>query len=111
MTEQEAITVFEEILAIDYRDTIPKYYEAMELAVKDMKEVQKYREIGTPDECRAAVEKQKEMIAYCDENNCYDCPYHGGSQKENRCMNDFIAEKISKGVYNACIDAIGGGDN
>ena len=58
MTEQEAITVFEEILAIDYRDTIPKYYEAMELAVKDMKEVQKYRAIGTPDECRTAVEKQ-----------------------------------------------------
>ena len=59
MTEQEAITVFEEILAIDYRDTIPKYYEAMELAVKDMKEVKKYRTIGTPEECRAAVDKQK----------------------------------------------------
>ena len=59
MTEREAITVFEEILAIDYRDTIPKYYEAMELAVKDMKEVKKYRTIGTPEECRAAVEKQK----------------------------------------------------
>ena len=29
MTEQEAIAVFEEILAIDYRDTIPKYYKAM----------------------------------------------------------------------------------
>ena len=52
---------------------------------------------GTIDECRAAVEKQKEMIAYCDENNCYDCPYHGGSQKENRCMNDFIADEIVKG--------------
>ena len=52
---------------------------------------------GTIDECWAAVEKQKEMIAYCDENNCYDCPYHGGSQKENRCMNDFIAEEIVKG--------------
>ena len=60
MTEQEAITVFEEILAIDYRDTIPKYYEAMELAVKDMKEVKKYRTIGTPEECREAVDKQKD---------------------------------------------------
>ena len=59
MTEQEAITVFEEILAIDYRDTIPKYYEAMELAVKDMKEVKKYRTIGTPEECRAEMDKQK----------------------------------------------------
>ena len=59
MTEQEAIKVFEEILAIDYRDTIPKYYEAMELAVKDMKEVKKYRTIGTPEECRAEMDKQK----------------------------------------------------
>ena len=57
MTEQEAITVFEEILAIDYRDTIPKYYEAMELAVKDMKEVKKYREIGTVEECKNSVLK------------------------------------------------------
>ena len=69
----------------------------MKAIVNALEEVQKYRAIGTPEECRAAVEKQKEMIAYCDENNCYDCPYHGGSQKENRCMNDFIAEEIVKG--------------
>ena len=61
MTEQEAIAVFEEILAIDYRDTIPKYYKAMELAVKDIKEIQQYRAIGTPEECRAAVEVKKEI--------------------------------------------------
>ena len=192
MTEQEAIKEFEERLAIaDFKDDIPEYYEAMELAVKSLEEIQQYRTIGsveellkavkeedilkfyycesedsylvgiricnfyyahwdgkrfvfdmsrhlpwgehvvddttawkehtypsepkeidfsswlqgfikkecggTIDECRAAVEKQKEMIAYCDENNCYDCPYHGGSQKENRCMNDFIAEEIVKG--------------
>ena len=59
MTEQEAIAVFEEILAIDYRDTIPKYYKAMELAVKYMKEIQQYRSIGTPEECRTAVDKQR----------------------------------------------------
>ena len=83
----------------------------MKAIVNALEEVQKYRAIGTPEECRAAVEKQKEMIAYCDENNCADCPYRRGNMKENRCMNDFIAEKISKGVCNACIDAIGGGDN
>ena len=56
MTEQEAIKEFEERLATtDYRDNIPKYYEAMELAVKDMKEVQQYRAIGTPDECKKNV--------------------------------------------------------
>ena len=73
MTEQEAITVFEEILAIDYRDTIPKYYEAMELAVKDMKEIQQYRAIGTPDECRAAVEKQNAKKPKEYEDKFYAC--------------------------------------
>ena len=62
-----------------------------------LEELKQYRAIGTPDECRAAVEKQKEMIAYCDENDCSDCPYHGCIQKENRCMNDFIADEIVKG--------------
>lgn len=32
---------------------------AFELAVKALEEIQKYRAIGTPGECRAAVEKQK----------------------------------------------------
>ena len=77
MTEQEAITVFEEILAIDYRDTIPKYYEAMELAVKDMKEIQQYRSIGTPEECRAAVEKQKAKKPKEYEDKFYGCPVCG----------------------------------
>ena len=60
MTEQEAIKEFEERLEIeDYRDNIPKYYEAMELAVKDMEEIQQYRAIGTLEDCRAALGKQK----------------------------------------------------
>ena len=95
MTEQEAIKEFEERLAIaDFKDDIPEYYEAMELAVKSLEEVQKYRaigtvkeikireaqakrlsegyltnlgilreyqSIGTPEECREAVEKQREV--------------------------------------------------
>ena len=98
MTEQEVIKEFEERLAIaDYRDNIPKYYKAMELAIKDMKEIQQYRAIGTVEECRAAVEKQKEMIAYCDENDCSDCPFHNTNSKYNKCMNDFIADEIVKG--------------
>lgn len=85
MTEQEAITVFEEILAIDYRDTIPKYYEAMELAVKDMKEVKKYRAIGTPEECRAAVEKQKaKKPIHNDKCTCPSCGTHNEVIKKRR---------------------------
>ena len=60
MTEQEAIGQFQERLAIEeYRQQIPEYYEAMELAVKSLEEIQQYRAIGTPEECRAAVEKQR----------------------------------------------------
>ena len=65
--------------------------------VNDMKSLYEYRQIGTPEECRAAVEKQKEMIAYCDENDCSDCPFHNTNQKYNKCMNDFIADEIEKG--------------
>ena len=57
MTEQEVIKEFEERLAIaDYRDNIPKYYKAMELAIKDMKEIQKYRAIGTPDKIKEELD-------------------------------------------------------
>lgn len=34
-------------------------YEAWERAIEALKEVQQYREIGTVEECREAVEKQK----------------------------------------------------
>ena len=71
--------------------------EDMAKLVNDMKSLHEYQQIGTPEECRAAVEKHKEMIAYCDENDCADCPYHRGNMKENRCMNDFIADEIVKG--------------
>ena len=78
MTDQEAIKEFEERLAIaDYRDNIPKYYEAMELAVKDMKEIQQYRSIGTPEECMAAVEKQKAKKPKEYEDKFYGCPTCG----------------------------------
>lgn len=56
-----------------------------------------YRKVGTLEECRAAMEKQKEMIAYCNENDCSDCYCNNGNWKEtNRCMNNFIAEEIGQ---------------
>ena len=58
MTEQEAIKEFEERLAIaDFKDDIPEYYEAMELAVKSLEEIQQYRAIGTVEECKNSVLK------------------------------------------------------
>lgn len=51
MTENEAIKQFEERLSIkDYREKIPEYYEAMEIAISALEEVQQYRELGTVEE-------------------------------------------------------------
>ena len=61
MTEQEAIEIMEEVKALD--DSLyaydPAYMEALEIAISASKEVQRYRKIGTAEECREAVEKQK----------------------------------------------------
>ena len=47
--------------------------EKAETIINGFEELEQYRSIGTVEECRAAVEKQKEMIAYCDENDCSVC--------------------------------------
>ena len=36
--------------------------EDLEMAIKALEEVQQYRTIGTPEECRAAVENDKETL-------------------------------------------------
>ena len=55
MTEQEAISVLK---MIETHGSLPT--NAKDEAIKALEEVQQYRAIGTPEECRAAVEKQKE---------------------------------------------------
>lgn len=37
-------------------------YEANCVAIQALEEVQQYRELGTPEECRAAMEKQTETL-------------------------------------------------
>ena len=57
MTEQEAIKFLTGYLdSVVYKE---KCVEAHKLAIKALEENQQYRAIGTPEECRAAVEKQK----------------------------------------------------
>ena len=53
MTENEAINVLNMIEAHGALAV-----EAKEMAINALEEVQKYRAIGTPEECRAAMEKQ-----------------------------------------------------
>ena len=62
MTENEAIKELE--TSIDLAKMCTQNYErkreiqGYEMAINALEEVQKYRAIGTPEECRAAVEKQ-----------------------------------------------------
>ena len=61
MTESEAIRDLDIIRFNPHWDELVNeeyWQELMEMAIKALEEVQKYRAIGTPEECRAAVEKQ-----------------------------------------------------
>lgn len=59
MTEQEAIKFLTGYLdSVVYKE---KCVEAHKLAIKALEENQQYRAIGTPEECQAAVENQKEI--------------------------------------------------
>ena len=58
MTESEAIKELHEIRPRG--GIIPqKRAETLDMAIQALEEVHQYRTIGTPEECRAAVEKQK----------------------------------------------------
>ena len=67
------------------KGTVGEHKEAVEMAIKALEEIKQYRTIGTPEECRAAVEKQKakkpqktesEGYRYTD---TYRCPNCGGN--------------------------------
>ena len=57
---------------------------AIEEAIEALKEIQQYREIGTVEECREAVEKQKPKKCvndFCPDHTHYKCPSCGKIQK------------------------------
>lgn len=79
MTENETIKELE--TSIDLAKMCTQNYDrkneiqVYEMAIKALKEVQQYRAIGTPEECRAAVEKQninKELESH-DEKHILEC--------------------------------------
>ena len=61
MKTDEAVEILEEVKELD--DTLyaysVAYMDALVAAISALKEIQQYREIGTVEECRDAVEKQK----------------------------------------------------
>ena len=89
MTESEAIRDLDIIRFNPHWDELVNeeyWQELMEMAIKALEEVLKYRAIGTPEECRAAVEKQTakkpdyEGDGYADGHLVYDtwiCPCCG----------------------------------
>lgn len=92
MTEQEAMIRLDFIRCALLGETKPEIIpnednvELMDNAIKALEDVQQYRAIGTVEECRAAVEKQKakkpdfEGDGYADGNLVYDtwiCPCCG----------------------------------
>lgn len=91
MTEQEAIKVFNTVLLLG-KCELPadEANEAIKLSIKALEEIQKYRAIGTVEECRTAVEKQKakKVIKWADgTEHCPTCD----------CDNSCIG-------YGVCID-------
>lgn len=81
MTEQEAI----EELKCYKAQSGTAYPEEIELAINALEEVQQYRAIGTPDECRVAVEKQKEKKPIRnDKCTCQSCGTHNEVFKKRR---------------------------
>lgn len=60
MTESEAIAEIRfNMSTIGLKeDSAKRVVKARDLAIQALEEVQKYRAIGTPEECREAVEKQ-----------------------------------------------------
>ena len=61
--------------------------EEMDMAIKALEEVQQYRAIGTPEECRAAVEKMKPKKTAMEAIKVHICPVCGFSGIYDYCGN------------------------
>ena len=84
MTEQEAIGCLkadkEYLVDMKVCDG-----EEMDVAIKALEELEQYRAIGTPEECRAAVEKQKaKKPIRNDKCTCPSCGTHNEVFKKRR---------------------------
>lgn len=75
MTENEARLILD--VRISRFDHAGDVNEALEIAKQALEEIQQYREIGTVEECREAVEKQKPKKCDVTKDNFriyYKCP-------------------------------------
>ena len=79
MTENEAISRIKDHMEIHRLKEPRAIYitVALSMAITSLKEIQKYREIGTVEECREAAEKQKLKKPVKDKYNHNCCPNCG----------------------------------
>ena len=70
MTEQQAIKIIKEEKSWESDD---RKIDAFIMAIDALEELKQYRAIGTPDECRAAVEKQKAKKPIIEHEETKDC--------------------------------------
>lgn len=75
MTESEAIERIRDHFEVHHHDNRPHPLldEAVDMAIKALEEVQQYRQIGTVEECREAMEKQTAISREIIEGK-YFCP-------------------------------------
>ena len=77
MTEKEAIKNINTYIYSELESIPKQLLESLKLACFTLKEVEQYRAIGTPEECRQAAENQiaKKPREY--EDKFYGCPVCG----------------------------------
>lgn len=80
MTEQEAIKNINTYIYSELESIPKQLLESLKLACFTLKEVEQYRAIGTPEECRAAVEKQRAKKPNYDD-------YHRAGYRCQTCNN------------------------
>lgn len=88
MTESEAIEKLKNMrlfMQIIDKNSEHKFaeddYKTNDMAIQALEEVQQYRAIGTPEECRAAREKQMPKKVVKNGKRSYKCPCCGESAK------------------------------
>lgn len=73
MTEQEAIKYLKDANRNNQMIGVLPKSDVGKCLINALEEVQQYRAIGTPDECRAAVEKQKAKKPIIEYEQTHDC--------------------------------------
>lgn len=104
MTENEAIK-WQKALKKTYKGFPVESEEACDIAIKALEEVQEYRKLGTVEEVRAAVDKEKDkkriepithLDKYYHESACPNC----GSELRAKVVGYTLKQAI--GEYNNC---------